>query len=229
MNLGIVLLGGKGTRIGKKLPKQFLLIDNKPMFVYSVEAFMNNEYINEIALVIPKEYSDYVKKMIKFYNLTKVKYLIEGGDTRHKSLWNALKHLSTVCNDNDIVVIHDAARPFIDRNLITANIKGVERFGAVSTAYRNVDSLTKLNADGSFHSVDRNNLIHIQTPQSFRFHDIYEAHAQFKEEATEDSQLLRRLGKRIHFIEGSPLLFKVTTLEDVIMADLLAKGIKQNG
>lgn len=229
MNLGIILLGGKGSRIGKKIPKQFMLLDGKPMFVYSAQAFEENEYVNQVALVIPKEYSDYVKDMVKLYKLRKVKYLIEGGDTRHRSLWNALKHLQDKVSDDDIVIIHDAARPFIDRNLITANIKGVERYRAVSTAYRNVDSLTKLNPDGSFYSIDRNNLIHIQTPQSFRFHDIYEAHAQFKEEATEDSQLLRRLGKEIHFIEGSPLLFKVTTLEDVIMADLLAKGIKQNG
>lgn len=227
MNLGIILLGGKGSRVGNKTPKQFMLIDGKPMFVYSALAFEHNDKIDEIALVIPREYSDYINDMIVHFNLSKVKYLIEGGQTRHLSLWNALKHLNGVLKDHDIVVVHDAARPFIDSNLITANIKGVERYGAVATAYRNVDSLTRLDEDGALHNVDRDGLLHIQTPQSFYFHDLLEAHAQFKDAVTEDSQLLRKLGKSVRFIKGGPLLFKVTTPEDFFMAEIIAKSLKR--
>ena len=225
MNIAIILAAGKSERLNDiNVPKQLYLLNNVPLFMYSVLTFSNLEDIDVLYIVTNKDCFDKVKQYVEQYNLKKVKAIILGGESRQQSVYLALKQLENdgVKND-DIVLIHDAARPVIDKQIILDNIKGALKHNAVTTAIKVSDTLVKAH-DQLETFVDREGLYRAQTPQSFRFKIIKDAHEKAlkdQKEYTDDSALVKENGQPVYLVKGSAANFKVTTIDDLKLLEMI--------
>ena len=117
-NIVVILAGGVGRRMGMDMPKQFMIVKERPIIVHTITNFQKNDRIDAILIVCVKEWIAYLQDMISEYQLTKVQWIIEGGDTVHDSTRNAVFYLRTILKDNDCVIIHDAARPILPQAAI---------------------------------------------------------------------------------------------------------------
>ena len=230
MNIALILAAGSGTRMGNtNKPKQFLSIYNKPLIVHTIEAFEMHDDIDMILIVTNDTYIDDVKIWCKQYDLTKVQYIVAGGSSRQESGYNGLKKLEKIgISDEDIILIHDAARPLISQTIITDNIEACKKYQAVDTVIPSSDTIIR--------SVDKETICEIQkrseqyqgqTPQSFTFKVINDAHEYAKSinntETTDDCRLVLNMGKDVHLVNGSKLNFKITTFDDLMMLKALLK------
>lgn len=230
MNIALILAAGSGTRMGNTaIPKQFLNIYNKPLIVHTIEAFEMHDEIDMILIVTNDSYIDQVKVWCKQYDLGKVKYIVAGGSSRQESVYNGIKHLESVgVKNDDIVLIHDAARPLISQTIIANNINACQEFGAVDTVIPSSDTIIR--------SLDKETILEIQkrseqyqgqTPQTFTFEIIKSAHDYAKStnntETTDDCRLVINMGKTVHLVTGSKLNFKITTFDDLMMLKALLK------
>ena len=230
MNIALILAAGSGTRMGNtNKPKQFLSIYNKPLIVHTIEAFEMHDDIDMILIVTNDTYIDDVKIWCKQYDLTKVQYIVAGGSSRQESVYNGLKKLEKIgINDEDIILIHDAARPLISQTIITDNIEACKKYQAVDTVIPSSDTIIR--------SVDKETICEIQkrseqyqgqTPQSFTIKVINDAHEYAKSinntETTDDCRLVLNMGKDVHLVNGSKLNFKITTFDDLMMLKALLK------
>ena len=216
MNFAILLLGGNGNRLKSELPKQFIKINEKEVFLYSYEIFLNHPNIDKIILVTLKEFIPFVKEKV---NLEKT-IVIEGGLTRQESVFNALKYLKDKINDSDIIIIHDACRPLITTSIITSSINEIKDNDAVITSMEATNSLAIKDGDYLSYYIDRSKVVEIQTPQTFRYKDIYEAHLNAyinKKSYTDDGSILENKFKKVKLIRGNSFNFKITTFEDLIL------------
>ena len=226
-NITLITAAGKGTRlVGAGIPKQFLRVRGKPILIYSAETFNNNDLIDEIYIITSKEYIEEVERLCHQYNINKLKFVVEGGQTRQESVFNGLQAMkSHNVDDNDIVLIHDGARPLVDDSIINSNIKACLEYQAVETVIPLTDTVVKSSNGQIFDEVaDRNELFQVQTPQTFNFKLIYDAHKRFEslKLATDDAQLVHNMGKPVHLVEGNKKNLKVTTIEDLnILTSLL--------
>ena len=220
MNIALILAAGSGTRMGLETPKQFVLVKDKPLLYYSVKMFESYPELDAIVLVTNKENISLVEEIVKEFNFKKVKAIVEGGETRQDSVYNGLNKIKEFASEDDVVLIHDAARPLVNHRIIFDNIKACNEFGAVDTAIQASDTIVK-SSDGS--GVDelplRRELYQAQTPQTFKLGLILEAHEYARNhhipDVTDDVKLVLSLGKEVHLVEGSKLNFKVTTPEDL--------------
>ncbi len=213
----IILAGGSGTRLSDaKLPKQFIKIDGVTLLERVVDVFFTHELINTITIVVPSDYIDLTKKL--FAQHQKHISIISGGASRQESSKLGLLHLQSFAMDDDIVLIHDAARILVDQSIITRGISMMSQFKAATAAVEVKDSLRKILHDGKLGEViDRKTTIILQTPQVFRYQTILSAHLNpITKEATDDISLVMDSGNIGYFL-GSELNFKVTTANDLSM------------
>ncbi|MCR5184884.1 MAG: 2-C-methyl-D-erythritol 4-phosphate cytidylyltransferase [Bacilli bacterium] len=216
MNIAIVLAAGSGTRMGQQ--KQFIMVNEKPLFVYSLEAFDFHPLIHKILLVVPSNDVDRVSSFLKEYPLRKMVGVIAGGNSRQESTFLALKYLKEKnVKDDDIVLIHDAARPLVSQKIIEDNIYLTQKYGAVETACKAVDTLViSKNNQTVDHTLNRDEIYQSQTPQSFLFNLIYQAHNLRQGESfTDDAGLVKSMGNEVYIVEGDKYNFKITTPTDL--------------
>ncbi len=211
--VAIVLMAGLSTRFGGPKNKQLCLLKGKSVFSYSIEAFANAKSIDELILVVNKtnesEISDYVKsKNIKAL-------IVLGGETRQESVEKGLA--ATKLASNDIVIIHDGARPLVDEKIIISVAKAAKECGAATTYIESVDTVAKMNKKNEVESfVERSSVALIQTPQAFRFSELIKAHAKAKGNlATDDCSLILSAKGKVKLVPGSNKLHKITTKEDI--------------
>lgn len=228
MNIAVILAGGSGTRMGSDIPKQFIDIYGKPLIIHTIEAFDINPNIDYVAIMCKKEFKEDLTIWIRKYGISKVKWILDGGDTRQGSVYNAIKALKNQCKENDILVIHDAARPLISQRIIDENIEGTRKFQAVDTVIPSTDTIIKSVEGEIIDDVPvRRELYLGQTPQSFKYGLIERAHEEARKketlDATDDCQLVSRLGVKVHLIKGDKLNFKVTTFEDLLILKSIIK------
>ena len=216
MNIGLILLSGKGSRLNQSTPKQYLEINAKPLFSYSVASFNATPSVDKILLVADSDHIDYVKDKVKEYGFDKVMDVISGGDTRIESTYNGLKYLKdNNIDNNDIVLIHDAARPLVSSSLITNLIKECEEVGAVTPSIKIKD--TVIMGDNIVRGyANREELFINQTPQTFKFKLIYDAHTLINKNKvyTDDVSIAIDSGVKVKIIPGEEFNFKVTTKAD---------------
>jgi 2-C-methyl-D-erythritol 4-phosphate cytidylyltransferase len=144
MNIGVILAGGIGSRMGiKDMPKQFIDVYGKPILIHTLEKFDNNINIDRICIVCLKEYIEDVKILVRKFEINKVDLIVEGGNTRQESVSNALDSLGKICSQDDIVVIHDSVRPLISSRIIDDNIIYAQKYGAVDTVIPASDTIVK--------------------------------------------------------------------------------------
>ena len=217
----IVLAGGRGKRMNYHKSKQFIEIKGKPVLVYTLEKFIYNKSIDEVILVLPEDEVDYCKKeVLQRYSL-KVDRIVIGGKERQDSVFNALEAMEKA----DIVLIHDGARPFISEKIIEEGIKYANIYGAAAPGVTPKDTIKIKNEDNiSVDTPDRNMLVAVQTPQCFKYDEIYQCHRKIKEEnaiVTDDTSVVERYGHKVYLYEGDYTNIKITTPEDLILAERL--------
>ena len=219
----ILLLAGSGTRLGGETPKQFIKINGKSLFVYPLETFANNPNIDDIVLVVPDGYDGDVLAELDDLKIKKIHEVIIGGKTRAESVEIALRFLEDIgTRDDEIILIHDAARVLVSDAIINKNIEVCEEYDAACTVVPCSDTLFRGDSGEINSVIDRQNVYNAQTPQTFRYSLIKKAHKERQIEATDDAQLLIKINQPVHIVMGSKLNFKVTTSEDLdILKSLL--------
>ena len=230
MNIALILAAGTGSRMGNAdKPKQFLPIYGKPLMIHTIEAFEMHDDIEKIVVVTSEGYEDQVKVWCKQYDLGKVKAVVHGSDSRQGSVYNGLQALRELgVKDDDIIVIHDAARPLISQNIITNNIEACKKYDAVDTVIKATDTIVASSDNERITNIpNRSELYQGQTPQTFKFALICEAHEKAKSgqipNVTDDTKLVISMGKDVHLVEGSKQNFKITTFDDLMMLKALLK------
>ncbi len=232
MNFACILASGSGKRFGSQIPKQFLEIAGKPVIVRTLEAFKNSGKVDAVFAVVSEDYKNYTENIVKNFSLDDVNVVV-GGENRNKSLLNGLKFTVEnfdVCED-DIILTHDAVRPFVDGRIITENIEKAKKFGACGTVIKSVDTVI-MSDDGEFMTgkTDRKKMFSCQTPQTFKLKELYETYLSLSDEEcsyyTDACTVYFDRGKKIALCEGSENLFKITYPEDLKKAELILNGGK---
>ena len=230
MNIALILAAGTGSRMGNAdKPKQFLPIYGKPLMIHTIEAFEMHDGIDQIVVVTSEGYDDQVKVWCKQYDLGKVKAVAIGSDSRQGSVYNGLQAIKALgAKADDIIVIHDAARPLISQNIITNNIEACKKYDAVDTVIKASDTIVASKDNERISDIpNRSELYQGQTPQTFKFGLINEAHENAKAgkipNVTDDTKLVISMGKEVHLVEGSKQNFKITTFDDLMMLKALLK------
>lgn len=217
-----MLAAGRGLRLQSKIPKPLARINSKPVIIYSLETLSRHPWIKDIILVVNSKNSKSIIKEIKKYRIKKIEKIIQGGRRRQDSVFNGLKALD---NDTHLVLIHDAARPFIDKHTLTALIKTAKKSGAAIAGVP-VKATIKRVSDKFIvkKTIERKGLWEIQTPQVFKKNLILRAYKKFcKQDATDDALLVERLGEKVSVVLGSYNNIKITTPEDLKLAKVIAK------
>ncbi|AKN33002.1 2-C-methyl-D-erythritol 4-phosphate cytidylyltransferase [Clostridium carboxidivorans P7] len=219
-NYAIILAAGKGKRMGAGINKQFLNIKDKPILYYSLKTFSDSPFIDEIILVCSSSEIDYCKEqVVGKYGIRKVLRIVSGGKERQDSVLNGLRSI-TDCN---IVLIHDGARPFVNSSIIENGIKYAETYGACTCGINSKDTIKVKGSDGfSLDTLDRSKLFCVQTPQCFKYDLIIKCHEkliQDKVSVTDDTAVVERYGNKVYLYEGSYNNIKITTQEDLVVAE----------
>lgn len=229
----VIPAGGKGERFGSDVPKQFLELKGKPVIVRTIELFDEIDEIDSIVIAVHSEWFTYTKELIKKYNLTKVKDVVVGGKERQDSIYNALH--SKAIEDAEIVIIHDAIRPFLSKETILKVMEMTEENGAVILGLTPNDPVKEINNKNQIiKTIQRGKLTITQTPQSFWKDIIVNAFDKAREVnyvGSDSSQIVEFLGYKVTVMEGSKYNIKLTTPFDMKLAELilneLETGIKK--
>lgn len=229
-NTAIVLAAGQGKRMNSRIQKQFLEIDHRPVLYYSLECFQKSPLIQDIILVTGEEMISYCKKeIVERYNFTKVTKVIAGGKERYDSVYQGL----LACEDCDYVFIHDGARPFVTEAMLERGVFGVQETGACAIGMLSKDTIKISDKEGFVQSTpDRSRVWSVQTPQIFAYSLIRSAHESLRRKdmigVTDDAMVVEQeSGVRIRLVEGSYQNIKITTPEDLDIAETFLKKYKK--
>ena len=226
----IVLAAGQGKRMNSKVQKQFLLIKGKPVLYYSLSCFQNSREIEEIIVVTGKDSINFCKQeIIEAYGFSKVKAVIAGGRERYDSVYAGL----CACDDSDYVFIHDGARPFLTEDMIRRGKEAVLASGACVIGMPSKDTIKIADENGMVASTPSRSLVwNIQTPQIFSYAAIREAYERARQQnmadITDDAMVMERFGNtKIKLVEGSYENIKITTPEDILVAEKILEKIQK--
>lgn len=212
----IIVAGGNGTRMGAAMPKQFLLLDGEPMIMRTLRAF---DEFSKIILVLPRNHIGYWHQICHEYGFCLPHEIVPGGSERFYSVKNALD----ILKGNGLVAIHDGVRPFVDKSVIGKACEVAMKFHAAVPVVPIVDSLRKLPDGGmaSF-SVNRKGMFAVQTPQVFDLQMLKAAYeCEWSAGFTDDASVFEASGNKVELSEGSRFNFKITTAEDLQLAEAL--------
>lgn len=216
----IILAGGTGTRLGSSEPKQFLELGNRPVIAWSLETFNSHPMVDHIITVIPKAYHEKIAAIIDTYSISRYLKTVNGGNTRQESSWNAVHSVDFA--EDDILLLHDAARPFVNSDIIRDCIVTAKKYGSAGTYVPAVDTITEIDENMVNKTLDRNVLYYTQTPQAFRYSIILDAHLKSNDAgrgpATDDVSLVRNAGYQVHAVNGDYSNIKITTEYDYKLA-----------
>lgn len=218
----LIAAAGSGVRLGLDQPKALAPLGGKPLLALTLERFAALGLSARAVIAVPAPQQQLFETALREAWPDGELHIIPGGELRQDSVWNGLSALDP---DTDIVVIHDAARPFVAPESIQASIDAAAAYGAATVAIPSVDTILVGDKDGFLVSTpERARLWACQTPQTFRVGVIREAHRQARAQgftATDDASLVRRVGGRVKLVLGTPLNFKITTPFDLAMAQLV--------
>ncbi len=226
--VAIILAGGAGKRMGAPTNKQFLLLDDKPILVNTLEIFEECRAIHDIYLVVnQKDLPILQEDILEHYKFTKISKIVIGGRLRQDSVRNGLEAIDCKC---DVVVIHDGARPFVTPSFIEKTVSLMEIYDAIIPAIPVKETIKVVSKEGFVQkTLERNSLWSVQTPQTFKYDLIIKAYRDGMEKKLfgyDDSTFIEYLGKKVKVIEGSPFNIKITTPEDLIIAKGLLSYFK---
>ena len=223
MNIGLLIAGGSGNRMGQDIPKQFMHVDGAPIIIHTLQCFQKHPDIQQIAVVCLKGWETVLQSYANQFNITKLTQIFPGGNTGMESIHNGIYGLKEAgCDDEDLVLIHDAVRPLLSQDIISSNIATCKAYGYAVTGIKCREAILE-SQDGftTKTSIPRDTLIRTQTPQTFRLGNIINAHELAKKKGINDSvascTLVAELNEDIemHIVPGSEKNIKITTVEDL--------------
>lgn len=227
MNVAVILAGGKGLRFGNKLPKQMLQLGKKPVISWSVDTFHKNELIDRIIIVSEKNLIQEIKNLFSESEYPKILAIIEGGEDRSDSSYNAV--ISSEFKDNDIILFHDAARPFVTDEIISDVVTKVKETGACGTYVQSTDTIAIIKDSEVEYVPERKTVFFAQTPQGFYYDLIKNAHQYQKKikksNITDDVSLVINYGHKVSAVSGSYNNIKITNKQDLKFAEFLITEI----
>jgi len=216
----IIVAGGKGLRMNSSIPKQFMILKGIPVLMHTVNAFFNADSAIKIILVIPEVHVDYWNSLVKNYAFNIPHQVVTGGDSRFQSVKNGLESIL----DDGVVAIHDGVRPLIDGEIINNSYTEAQKLGSAITVVPSKDSIRVKDGIENSKAVDRSAYFLVQTPQSFKISSIKAAYQQGEKHGfTDDASVYESNGGSVNLIVGSYSNIKITTPEDIAIADILLK------
>lgn len=221
-NYVILLAGGVGKRMGADLPKQFIEVNGKPIFVYTIENFQRNKQIEKIVVVCVKEWMGHLKQLIQKYGLTKVEWVIEGGSTGHDSIKNGVFFLKDKIAADDFIIIHDAVRPVLPQKAIDEVLRVAHEKGNASSSISCHPPIVYTeDFESGISDIDREHVMLTASPQAYRYSLALRCYEQAEQENRNDftftSSLLIHCGERVYFAKGTTCNIKITRKEDLAL------------
>ena len=229
-NIGLLIAGGSGARMHQNIPKQFLTVNEKPVIVYTLEAFQNHPAIDAIAVVCIEGWERMLWAYAEQFNITKLQYIVPGGKNGQDSIRNGVMELEKNFDPEDLVLIHDAIRPMVSAEIISDCIRVAEQYGNAVTVIPCAEAMMQTE-DGiiSTGSYPRDRLKRTQTPQAFHIGQICDLHRRALAAGITNSvascTLMIEMGEQVYFSIGSEKNIKLTTVDDldIFKALLIAK------
>lgn len=221
MNIGVIFAGGVGSRMhSKDTPKQFLKVHDKPIIIHTLEHFEKNTDIDAVVIACVEEWIEHLQNLLYKYRINKVKKVVKGGSTGQLSIYNGLCAANEVADGNRaIVLIHDGVRPLINPQLLTDNIRCVEKYGSAITAGIVKETIVVINESGAVQQVPPREFSRVaKAPQSFWLHDILSVHEQALKKGIDNSidscTLMKQFGFSLQMVDGPYENIKITTPDD---------------
>lgn len=219
-NIALIIAGGAGARMHQDIPKQFITVNEKPVIVYTMEAFQKHADIDSIAVVCIAGWEQVLQAYAKQFNITKLEYIIPGGENGQGSIRNGVFELEKHFDLEDIVLIHDSIRPMVSADIISDCIVKTRQYGcAIATIPCAEAMLQTENGIVSTGSYPRDNLKRTQTPQGFHLGKICTLHRKALENGITNSvascTLMIEMGEQVYFSSGSEKNIKLTTVDDI--------------
>ncbi len=216
----ILVAGGSGQRMGGAIPKQFLKMGNKPVLMHTLEAFHMADFGIQLIITLPQEEMEFWKDLCEWHSDFTPHQLVAGGETRYHSVKNALQ----VVEENALVAIHDGVRPHISKELILQSFQIAQEFGSAICSVKMKDSVRKVEGDIT-KNIERDLLRIIQTPQTFQSNLIKKAYSRdYAQNFTDDASVAEAYGHNVKLMEGAYENLKITTPEDLVIAEAILKA-----
>ncbi len=233
MNIALITAGGTGTRMHQSIPKQFLTVNERPVIVYTLEAFQRHPGIDAIAVVCIEGWEQVLWAYANQFNITKLKHIVHGGATGQESIRNGLVELEKHYSPDDIVLIHDGNRTMVSQDIISDCIVTAKRFGSAIAAIPCVEAVLETE-DGeiSNKSIPREKLRRTQTPHGFPLGKILDLHRRAVANGITSSvaacTMMIELGEPVHFYAGSEKNIKLTTVDDIDIFKALLQATRSD-
>jgi len=222
MNIALIIAGGNGRRMEQEIPKQFINVYDKPVIVYTLEAFQKHPDIHEIIVVCIDGWHEILKAYAKQFGITKLRSVVSGGDVGFDSIYNGVLEAERYYAADDLIFVHDAIRPMVSQEIISDCIIQCKKYGAAIAAVPcNTAVLRYMGDEKEFSNevVDRQTLAMTQTPQGFTLGKLIWAHEEARKRGIKESvascTLLAELGERVYFSLGAETNIKLTTPDDM--------------
>lgn len=226
MNIALIIAGGSGSRMGQDIPKQFINVHDKPVIIYTLESFQNHPLIDFIEVVCIDGWHDVLKAYAKQFGITKLKWVVSGGQSGQESIRNGVYNLEGQVNGDDIVIIHDGIRPLVDSSILTDVINKCEQYGNAVTSLpynEQIFIVDENSPDTTTRFIPRETLRRVSTPQAYKFdllnskyHEAFEKKIGIYGSAYTNTMMVE-LGVTLHFASGSEKNIKLTTKDDLEM------------
>ena len=235
MNVALVIAGGVGSRMHQEIPKQFINVYDKPVLVYTMEAFQRHPMIDAIEVVCLDGWHDILWAYAKQYGITKLKWVVSGGKTGQESIRNGVYHLEDKCSPEDIVIVHDGIRPLVDDTVLSDVIIKCEQYGNAVTAMPYNEQIFVADDEiSTVKYIPRETLRRVSTPQAYRYDLLDEKyHEAFEKKigiygSSYTNTMMVELGVRLYFAAGSDKNIKLTTTDDLELFKAYLKADKGN-
>lgn len=235
MNIVLLTAAGTGSRMGQEIPKQFLHVENRPVIIYTMEAFQRHPGIDAIMVVTLPSWMDVLRAYARQYSITKLRWVVSGGATGQESIYNGLQTLKEEVDLNTTVMLHDGNRPSISGDIISDSLATYKRYGCAVAAIPCTEAVFK-SSDGvsSAVSIPREQLFRTQTPHTYSLEKLLWAYGEANKRGIQNTvaacTLMQALGETIYFSRGSETNIKLTTPDDLkIFNALLALESEPKG
>ncbi len=236
-NVALIIAGGSGHRMQQDIPKQFINVYDKPVLIYTLEGFQKHPQIDAIELVCIDGWQDMVWAYAKQFNITKLKWIVPGGESGQESIRNGVFNLEGELQDDDIVIIHDGIRPLVDEMVLSDVIVVCKKYGNAVTSLPYNEQIFVVNEEDEGTTrkyIPRETLRRVSTPQAYKFgkldwayHEAFEKEIGIKGSAYTNTMMVD-LGETLHFAAGSDKNIKLTTKDDLEMFKAYLKSDKDN-
>lgn len=221
MVVALLTAAGTGTRMGQDIPKQFMHVDNKPIIIHTMEAFEQHPNIDAMIVVTLPAWMDVLKAYAKQFNITKLKWIVKGGQTGQESIYNGLRFLENQLETDDIVMVHDGNRCLVSNEIISDSLVTFNLHESAVAAIPCVEAVFRSDDCGisSTNSIPREQLVRTQTPHTYTLGKLLWAHEEANKRGITNTAatctLMQQLGETIYFSKGSEENLKITTVDDI--------------